>query len=127
VVSFDIVQKENNSILVPRRLQPVVTGTMAAAALDEELARACEQLLASNAWQSAHTTRIDGLKKRLKMLPAAGLPRMRVLPNVVLERLGRIPRSTEGHQVDALEAVERKGADRLNNPRAVLLVRLAVL
>ena len=100
-------------------------------ALDEAqlklLFTACEQMLASNAWQSTHATRIDGLKKRLQMLPAAGLPRMRVVPNAVLERLGRIPRSTEGHQVDALEAVERKGPDRLNQPRTVFLVRPAVL
>mmetsp|Transcript_10329 Transcript_10329/g.27167 ORF Transcript_10329/g.27167 Transcript_10329/m.27167 type:complete len:200 (-) Transcript_10329:1276-1875(-) len=49
-----------------------------------------------------------------------GLPRMRVLSNRKLKELGRIPRSHEGHQEDALAAVERCGADDSNHPNAVI-------
>mmetsp|Transcript_10320 Transcript_10320/g.27117 ORF Transcript_10320/g.27117 Transcript_10320/m.27117 type:complete len:160 (-) Transcript_10320:1380-1859(-) len=49
-----------------------------------------------------------------------GLPRMRVLSNRKLKELGRIPRSHEGHQEDALAAVERCGADLGNRPKAVI-------
>ena len=38
-----------------------------------------------------------------------------------LKRLGRIPRSHEGHQEDAIAAVRRCGADGFNKPKAVLL------
>ena len=95
------------------------------AALDEaqlKLGNACEELLASKAWQRSHPETFPGLKLRLQLLPKAGLPRMRVVPNTKLEELGRIPRSNEGHQVDALEVVEQLGRSPVEgNPLAVLL------
>ena len=95
------------------------------AALDEaqlKLGNACEELLASEAWQRSHPETFSGLKLRLQLLPKAGLPRMRVVPNTKLEELGRIPRSNEGHQVDALEVVEQLGRSPVEgNPLAVLL------
>ena len=94
-------------------------------ALDEvqlSLSRACEELLASDAWQRSPSESFGGLKKRLRMIPACGLPRMRVVANATLEKLGRIPRSHEGYQVDALEAVERLGGTFIENrPNAVIL------
>ena len=94
-------------------------------ALDEAqlaLGTKCERLLRSAAWHKAHTTTQKGLLLRLQMLKAAGLPAMRLVPNSKLKTLGRIPRSHEGHQVDAIEAVTRCGADSNNLPLAVLLL-----
>ena len=95
-------------------------------ALDEAqlaLGTKCERLLSTAAWHKAHTTTQKGLLLRLQMLKAAGLPAMRLVSNSKLKALGRIPRSHEGHQVDAIEAVTRCGADAVNNmPLAVLLL-----
>ena len=47
---------------------------------------------------------------------------MRVVANATLEKLGRIPRSHEGYQEDALAAVERLGGTFIENrPNAVIL------
>ena len=81
----------------------------------------CERLLASSAWNKAHTTTHKGLLKRLQMIPDAGLNPMRVVAHRTLKELGRIPRSHEGHQEDAIAAVRRCGADGDNKPKAVLL------
>ena len=94
-------------------------------ALDEAqlaLGTKCERLLSSKAWHKAHTTTQKGLLRRLQMLKAAGLPAMRLVSNSKLKALGRIPRSHEGHQVDAIEAVTKCGADVNNDPLAVLLL-----
>ena len=85
------------------------------------LGERCERLLASSAWNKAHTTTHKGLLKRLQMIPDAGLNPMRVVAHSRLKELGRIPRSHEGHQEDAIAAVRRCGADRYNKPKAVLL------
>ena len=42
-------------------------------------------------------------RKRLEMITNAGLPPLRVVRLNTLIELGRIPRSTEGHAVDALQ------------------------
>ena len=55
------------------------------------------------------------------MIPDAGLNPMRAVAQRALKRLGRIPRSHEGHQEDAIAAVRRCGADIHNHPKAVLL------
>ena len=94
-------------------------------ALDEAqlaLGTKCERLLSSKAWNKAHTRTQTGLLRRLQMLRAAGLPAMRLVSNSKLKALGRIPRSHEGHQVDAIEAVTKCGADVNNDPLAVLLL-----
>ena len=94
-------------------------------AIDEtqaKLGESCEQLLASSAWNRAHTATHQGLLKRLQMIPDAGLKSMRVVAHSTLRELGRIPRSHEGHQEDAIAAVRRCGADViLNRPKAVIL------
>ena len=93
-------------------------------AIDEaqaKLGERCERLLASSAWNKAHKYTHKGLLKRLQMIQDAGLNPMRVVAHSRLERLGRIPRSHEGHQEDAIAAVRRCGADVNNNPKAVLL------
>ena len=86
-----------------------------------ELGERCERLLASGAWNCTHTTTHKGLLKRLQMIPDGGLAPMRVVPHSKITELGRIPRSHEGHQVDAIDTVRRCGADRFHNPKAVLL------
>ena len=93
-------------------------------AIDEaqaKLGERCERLLASSAWNKAHTSTRNGLLKRLQMIPDAGLNPMRVVAHRTLKELGRIPRSHEGHQEDAIAAVRRCGADRFKLPKAVLL------
>ena len=70
----------------------------------------CERLLASSAWNKAHTATHKGLLKRLQMIQDAGLNPMSVVAHRTLKRLGRIPRSHEGHQEDAIAAVRRCGA-----------------
>ena len=93
-------------------------------AIDEtqaKLGERCERLLASSAWNRAHTTTHQGLLKRLQMIPDAGLNPMRVVAQSRLRELGRIPRSHEGHQEDAIEAVRCCGADASNRPMAVIL------
>ena len=82
------------------------------------LGERCERLLKS-AWNKTHT--YTGLLKRLQMIPDAGLNPMRVVAHSTLKELGRIPRSHEGHQEDAIAAVRRCGADRFNCPKALLL------
>ena len=86
-----------------------------------KLGERCERLLASSAWNNAHTSTHKGLLKRLQMIPDAGLNPMRVVAHSRLKELGRIPRSHEGHQEDAIAAVRRCGADVENKPKAVLL------
>lgn len=87
-----------------------------------KLGEQCERMLASRAWNLAHTSTQAGLIQRLEMITEAGLPPMRLVPNETLATLGRIPRSHEGHQVDALEAVRKCGAEvLLNRPLAVIL------
>ena len=93
-------------------------------AIDEaqaKLDKKCERLLASSAWNKAHTTTQNGLLKRLQMIPDAGLNPMRVVAHSRLKQLGRIPRSQERHQEDAIAAVRRCGADYGNHPKAMLL------
>ena len=94
-------------------------------AIDEaqaKLGERYERLLASSAWNKAHTTTRKGLLKRLQMIPDAGLNPMRVVAHSRLRELGRIPSSHEGHQEDAIAAVRRCGAKNLTNkPKAVLL------
>ena len=93
-------------------------------AIDEaqaKLGKRCERLLASSAWNKAHTTTQKGQLKRLQMIQDAGLNPMRVVAHSRLKELGRIPRSHEGHQEDAIAAVRRCGADRFKIPKAVLL------
>ena len=94
-------------------------------AIDEaqaKLGEDCEEMLRSSAWNSAHTATQKGLLKRLQMIKDAGLRPMRVLAGSKLTELGRIPRSHEGHQEDAIEVVRRCGAQALtNNPKAVIL------
>ena len=93
-------------------------------AIDEtqaKLGESCERLLASSAWNRAHTATHKGLLKRLQMIPDAGLNPMRVVAHSKLTELGRIPRSHEGHQEDAIEAVRRCGTDDGNKPKAVIL------
>ena len=94
-------------------------------AIDEtqaKLGESCERMLASSAWNRAHTVTHQGLLKRLQMIPDAGLNPMRVVAHSKLRELGRIPRSHEGHQEDAIEAVRRCGTDDLSNkPKAVIL------
>ncbi len=85
------------------------------------LCERCERLLASSAWNKAHTTTQQGLLKRLQMIQDAGLNPMRVVAHSRLKQLGRIPRSHEGHQEDAIAAVCRCSADASNCPKAVLL------
>jgi hypothetical protein len=70
----------------------------------------CEALLANSAWQRLNASTYIGLIKRLEMMRDAGLPNMRVIAADTIERLGRIPRSNEGHAVDALEAVKANGS-----------------
>ena len=72
-----------------------------------KLGERCERLLASSAWNKAHTHTQKGLLKRLQMIPDAGLSPMRVVAHSRLKELGRIPRSHEGHQEDAIAAVRR--------------------
>jgi len=48
-------------------------------------------------------------RKRLEMITNAGLPPLRVVRLSTLIELGRIPRSTEGHAVDALQEFDRLG------------------
>ena len=87
-----------------------------------DLCERCERLLASSAWNKAHTTTHKGLLERLQMIPDAGLNPMRVVAHSTLKELGRIPRSHEGHQEDAIAAVRRCGAEvGTNRPNAVLL------
>ena len=93
-----------------------------------KLGERCERLLASSAWNKAHTTTYNGLLKRLQMIPKAGLNPMRVVAHRTLKRYGRIPRSHEGHQEDAIAAVrrcgvveEQHGLCSYNRPNAVLL------
>ena len=93
-------------------------------AIDEtqaKLGESCERMLASSAWNRAHTITHKGLLKRLQMIPDAGLNPMRVVAHSRLRELGRIPRSHEGHQEDAIAAVRRCGADWQNKPKAVIL------
>ena len=91
------------------------------------LGTACETMLASDKYQRANPMTYGGLVKRLAMLPEHGLPKMRLVPQSKLEELGRIPRSNENFQVDALEAVKRLGAGFDNRSKAVLLVRRPLL
>ena len=72
-----------------------------------------DQLLASRQWTATTSTTYDGLEKRLLLMAEAGLPPMRVLPHTTLAQLGRIPRSTEGHTVNALDVLRQHG---LNSP-----------
>ena len=85
-----------------------------------ELGDICEALLTSAEWQRQNVN-YGGTVRRLELIQEVGLPPMRVLPASTLESLGRIPRSDEGYQVDALEAVRQNGSGLLNGAKAVLM------
>ena len=72
-------------------------------------------LVNSRAYQRASPfTRWDKgvhTRKRLEMITNAGLPPLRVVRLSTLIELGRIPRSTEGHAVDALQEFDRLGGE----------------
>ena len=90
-------------------------------------------LLASFEWQMANPVNYGGLVHRLEMMRDHGLPPMRVVSAETLQRLGRIPRSTDvdedededggrRHVVeDALDVVMRKGTSAANFPNAIIL------
>ena len=87
-------------------------------AMHAELFERAERLVNSSSFQSSPTDTYLGLCRRLERIKNAGLPPMRVVRLSTLSALGRIPRSTEGHAVDALEEVRRHGPaerDRLGN------------
>ena len=85
------------------------------------LSSSIERMLTTDEWQSANTSTYDGLCQRFEMMKAEGVPAMRVVPAATIAKLGRIPRSDEGHQVDAYEAVRRLGPDNWKHPKAVLV------
>jgi hypothetical protein len=64
-------------------------------------------LVNSRAYQKAAPFTSAGLIKRLEMIKNAGLPPLRVVRLSTLIELGRIPLSTEGHAVDALQEFTR--------------------
>ena len=91
-------------------------------AMQLDLNKKCEELLLSKKWNSTPVKHYNGVVKRLEMIKAAGLPGMRVVSAKKLAELGRIPRSDEGHQIDALEAVKKAGRDfGTGSPRALIL------
>ena len=57
------------------------------------------QLLGSAEWQRLSGTKLPDLRSKLRLLVAASVPPMVVLPAATLRLLGRIPHSSEGHQV----------------------------
>jgi hypothetical protein len=69
-------------------------------------------LVNSRAYQKAAPFTSAGLIKRLEMIKNAGLPPLRVVRLSTLIELGRIPRSTEGHAVDALQEFTRLDGER---------------
>ena len=82
----------------------------------------CENLLASNEWQTSNPRSYKGLVNRLLLMTKSGLPKMRVLPIKIIEKLGRIPRSHEGYAVDALDEVVKAGYDGgTNYPNAIIV------
>eukprot|EP01038_Epipyxis_sp_PR26KG_P015028 gene15028-20219_t len=84
-------------------------------------AQQCENLLASSEWQSTKMS-YGGIISRLKMMSDAGLPKMRVIPATKIEELGHIPRSNEGHAVDALEEVIKCGGEDGTNTANAIIV-----
>lgn len=78
-------------------------------------------LLGSHKWQQINPSTYKGLVKRLKMIKEAELPPMRVISADKIRELGRIPRSTEGFQQDALEVVQHWGIDTNSWSRAVII------
>eukprot|EP00961_Rhodomonas_salina_P294140 3934315-Rhodomonas_salina.1 len=85
------------------------------------LCETCEQVLGSRRWNDANVRQHSGSCDRLTAVIENSLPAMRVLSQKKLAELGRIPRSHEGHQEDALQAVERCGRDFDGAPNAVLI------
>jgi len=84
--------------------------------------RTTTQLLSGRDWSSANPFTYAGLLARLELIAGNNMPRMRVIPASRIEGLGYIPRSTEGHAVDAIEAVRRCGPDADQKPKAVLVM-----
>lgn len=80
------------------------------------------QLLSSAPWQAANPYTYSGLLRRLQLIKGSNMPPMQVLHASRLEGLGCIPRSSDGHAVDAEEAVRGCGADEQNRPKAVLVM-----
>ena len=64
----------------PRQIEVTEAASHGGGAAGRSLGETCEALLASGPWNAAHTTSQKGLKRRLKMIEDAGLPRMRVRP-----------------------------------------------
>ena len=90
--------------------------------LDTAEGQAMTRLLNSRQWARQNPESYVGLVKRLEMMRTAGLPPMRVVAAKEIERLGRIPRSTDLDATveDALDVVKRLGRDIQARPKAVL-------
>ena len=65
-----------------------------------------------------HTEDYDGHRTAIR---AAGLPDMKVIPASTIAKLGRIPRSTEGHAINAIDAVQRHGGDEWGYSKAIVV------
>ena len=81
----------------------------------------CSQLLRDPKFQNAKDLTAGGTKTRLDMIRQAGLAEMLVVPARTIETLGRIPRSTEGHAIKAVDAVIRHGGDGSNLSKAIIV------
>ena len=81
------------------------TGSTETAPTDQTLAdwKRCEALLRTRKWIRANPVTCKGVEARLEMIHQAGLPPMKVISASKIEQLGRIPRSTEGHAIDAID------------------------
>ena len=90
--------------------------------LDTAEGQAMSRILGSDAFYDANPHSYAGLVQRLQMLREGGLPPMRVVSAAEIERLGRIPRSTDtdAKVEDALDVVQRCGQDAAGKPLATL-------
>ena len=84
--------------------------------------RGQRRLINTRQWQRANPITVKGTVARLELINQSGLPPMKVISASTLAQLGRIPRSTEGHAVDAIDAVRKHGADEYNYCKAVIVM-----
>ena len=82
----------------------------------------CEAMLRTHKWQLANTATCAGIETRIEMMRQAGLPEMKVISASTIEQLGRIPRSNEGHAINAIDAVRKHGADDSNYCKAAFVM-----
>ena len=116
-----LVKRQSSLLAVGRQVMLQSSVVENARAHAERAEKRCAEMLRQERWMNTHEVTAEGTLARLQMIRAAGLPDMKVIPASTIVELGRIPRSTEGHAINAIDAVNKHGGDEWGYSKAIIV------